>query len=127
MSSPPPTRTTSPPIQLETPAPSLPPPRLGLIVGAGAAALALLLYTFQRHGADRALLLALGLALGVTLFHARFGFTSAWRQLVSVGQGRGLQAHTLMLGVAVVLFAPILSGGIGLFGAEPSGYVAPIT
>ena len=106
---------------------SLPPPRLGIAALGSVGALALVLYALQRHGADRAVLLVLGLGLGVTLFHARFGFTSAWRQLVSVGQGRGLQAHTLMLGTAVVLFAPILSGGIGLFGGQSSGFVAPIT
>lgn len=63
----------------------------------------------------------------MTLFNARFGFTSAWRQLVAVGQGRGLQAHTLMLGITAVLFAPILAGGAALFGQEATGYVAPIT
>ena len=93
----------------------------------GLGALALAWYLFQRYGVDRALLFATGLGLGVTLYHARFGFTSAWRQLVGVGQGRGLQAHTLALGTAAVLFAPILAGGIGLFGVETAGYVAPIT
>ena len=58
----------------------------------------------------------LGLALGFTLFHSRFGFTSAWRQLVSVGQGVALRAHMLMLAVACVLYAIVLSSGIGLNG-----------
>ena len=107
-------------------APSLPAPQLGLAAAGSLGALALAWYAFQRYGPDRALLLGIGVALGVTLFHARFGFTSAWRQLVSVGQGRGLQAHTLMLGTAVVLFAPILAGGAGFFG-DASGFVAPIT
>jgi hypothetical protein len=67
----------------------------------------------------------LGLALGFTLFHSRFGFTSAWRQLVSVGQGVALRAHMLMLAVACVLFAVLLSSGIGLNGA-PKGFTNPI-
>lgn len=104
-----------------------PAPNGTVIAVGGIAALALLWYTAQRHGLDRATLLVVGVALGVTLFHARFGFTSAWRQLVSVGQGRGLQAHALMLGTAAVLFAPIIAGGVALFGVEPAGYVAPIT
>jgi uncharacterized membrane protein YedE/YeeE len=67
----------------------------------------------------------LGLALGFTLFHARFGFTSAWRQLVAVGQGVALRAHMLMLAVACVLYAIVLSTGIGLSGA-PKGFTNPV-
>lgn len=67
----------------------------------------------------------LGLALGFTLFHSRFGFTSGWRQLVAVGQGAAIRAHMLMLGVATVLFAVIFATGIGLSG-DPKGYVNPV-
>ncbi len=105
----------------------LPAPEARAVTIGGLGALALAWYAFQRYGIDRAVLFVIGLGLGVALFHARFGFTSAWRQLVSVGQGRGLQAHTLLLGTSAVLFAPILAGGVGWFGTEPAGYVAPIT
>jgi uncharacterized membrane protein YedE/YeeE len=82
----------------------------------------------QRTGGTRALwLYVLGLALGVALFHSRFGFTSAWRRLVTVGQGRALRAHILMLGVACVLFAPILSGLVGFGGPKPVGNIEPIS
>ena len=67
----------------------------------------------------------LGLALGFVLFHSRFGFSSAWRQLVSVGQGVTLRAHMLMLAVASVGFAVLLSRGWSLHGA-PHGYVQPV-
>ncbi|MGP4018169.1 YeeE/YedE family protein [Saccharopolyspora sp. 5N708] len=69
-------------------------------------------------------LYALGLALGLVLFHSRFGFTSAWRQLVTVGQGRAIRAHMLMLGAACLLFAVILGSGVSLSGT-PAGTVAP--
>ncbi|MET0188291.1 MAG: YeeE/YedE family protein [Pseudonocardia sediminis] len=68
---------------------------------------------------------ALGIALGFTLFHSRFGFTSGWRQLVAVGQGAAIRAHMLMLGVASVLFAVILAGGFGLAG-DPRGLTGPV-
>ncbi|GAA1836640.1 YeeE/YedE family protein [Pseudonocardia ailaonensis] len=68
---------------------------------------------------------ALGLALGFTLFHSRFGFTSGWRQLVAVGQGAAIRAHMIMLGTATVLFGVIFATGIGLSG-EPKGLVAPV-
>ncbi len=71
-------------------------------------------------------LLALGLSFGVALYHARFGFTSAWRRLVAVGQGEGLRAHALMLAVASLLFAPILAAGVGLFGQTPEANVSPL-
>jgi uncharacterized membrane protein YedE/YeeE len=67
----------------------------------------------------------LGLALGFTLFHSRFGFTSAWRQVVAVGQGVALRAHMLMLAVACVLFSVVLSTGVGLSGA-PKGFSNPV-
>jgi hypothetical protein len=67
----------------------------------------------------------LGVALGFTLFHSRFGFSSAWRQLVAVGQGVTLRAHMLMLATASVLFTVLLAGGWGLTGT-PHGFVQPV-
>lgn len=105
---------------------SLPRPRLGvaavglLLIGALAVAV------FAGQGAEQGVLLVVGLALGVALYHARFGFTSAWRRLVSVGQGDGLRAHLLMLAAASLLFAPILAAGAGLFGNQAAGNVAPL-
>lgn len=107
--------------------PSLSPTQTRVLVLGGLAALAFLVHLGTSQGAARAVLGGLGLALGVTLFHSRFGFTSAWRQLVAVGQGRALQAHMLMLAIAVVLFSLIISGGSGFFGTTPGGFVAPIT
>ena len=82
-------------------------------------------YLAATHGVKQAGLLALGIGLGVALFHARFGFTSAWRQLVSVGQGRGLRAHTVLLGTTATFFAIIFTTGIG-FGVTPEPSVDPI-
>ena len=70
-------------------------------------------------------LLVLGGALGLTLYHAMFGFTSAWRVFIADGRGAGLRAQMLMLGIATVLFLPALSEGT-LFGRGIVGAVAPI-
>lgn len=83
-------------------------------------------YLATNHGAKQAVLFALGIGLGVALFHARFGFTSAWRQLVSVGQGRGLRAHTVLLGTTAALFAVVLATGAGFGGVSPQPSVDPI-
>jgi uncharacterized membrane protein YedE/YeeE len=87
---------------------------------------ALLVLTYATEGLAQAALLALGLGLGFALFHARFGFTSAWRQLVAVGQGKALRAHTLLLGATTVLFAPFLAAGVSPTGTDVTGYVSPV-
>lgn len=71
-------------------------------------------------------LFIIGLALGATLLHARFGFTSAFRRLMSVGNVQGLQAHMLMLAIATTLFAIILGTGFSFTGVTPQGYVFPV-
>ena len=101
-------------------------PRWG-VAGIGLALIgALALAVFGGEGAQQGVLLVTGLALGVALYHARFGFTSAWRRLVAVGQGDGLRAHVLMLAVASTIFAPILAAGAGLFGNSATPNVSPL-
>src|SRR5271168_4516918 len=84
------------------------------VLGAGALALGDA-YTW-RQGA----LFLLGGALGIVLYHALFGFTSAWRVFIADGRGAGLRAQVLMLAVAVVLFFPALAHGT-LFGQPVHG------
>lgn len=71
--------------------------RLGPLAVSGLLAAALTAYVWSAHGAEPGVLLLLGLGLGIALFHSRFGFTSAWRQLIAVDNGAGLRAHTLLL------------------------------
>src|SRR5436190_10498067 len=86
-----------------------------------AAALALAQYYTWRQGA----LFLLGGALGVVLYHALFGFTSAWRVFIANGRGAGLRAQMLMLAVAVVLFFPALAEG-SLFGQPVHGELGAV-
>jgi uncharacterized membrane protein YedE/YeeE len=102
------------------------PPQLGVTAAGALAALGLGWLILERSGQTTALLFAIGLALGFVLFHSRFGFTSAWRQLVAVRQGKGLRAHMLMIAVAATLFAPILAGGVAWQGAPAEASLAPI-
>lgn len=97
------------------------------VAAVGLALIVVLAYAiFATQDLRMGVLLALGLSFGVALYHARFGFTSAWRRLVAVGQGEGLRAHALMLAVASLLFAPILAAGVGLFGQTPEANVSPL-
>jgi uncharacterized membrane protein YedE/YeeE len=75
-------------------------------------------------GGKQVLLLIVGAALGLTLYHAAFGFTSAWRVFITQRRGAGLRAQMVMLAVAVVLFFPALGAG-SLFGSPVTGLVAP--
>lgn len=101
-------------------------PQLGVAAFGFALIVALAYAVFATQDVRMGVLLALGLLFGVALYHARFGFTSAWRRLVAVGQGEGLRAHALMLAVASLLFAPILAAGLGFFGQTPEANVSPI-
>jgi len=77
------------------------------------------------HGWRQGLLYVIGGALGVTLYHASFGFTSAWRSLITDARGEGVRAQMLMLAIATVVFIPVLNAGT-LFGQPVSGAVAPV-
>ncbi|WP_142830382.1 YeeE/YedE family protein [Planococcus soli] len=101
-------------------------PQVPLIVGGLAVAALLMVYLLATQHVSQPILLIIGLLLGYTLFHARFGFTSAFRRLASVGNGQAMRSHMLMLAVAVTLFAPILAYGYSFFGTEVAGYVSPV-
>ncbi|WP_301124830.1 YeeE/YedE family protein [Streptomyces cacaoi] len=118
--SPPPTRLPAPEA---APAPAV--RRLPLAVSA-ALGLVLTGYVWAVHGAKPGILLLLGIGLGIALFHSRFGFTSAWRQLIAVGNGTGLRAHALLLGTTAVLFALVIGTGTGLFGSTPAPSGGPL-
>lgn len=106
--------------------PSLPSPQKTMIL-IGIIIIALLSFAIlNTAGLKNTMTMWVGLLLGLTLFHARFGFTSAFRRLLSVGNGEAMRAHMIMMAAACTLFAPILSMGLGFFGNDPSGYVSPV-
>jgi len=75
-------------------------------------------------GIHQSALYVVGALLGVTLYHAAFGFTSAWRVFIADGRGAGLRAQMIMLAIGVALFFPALSAG-ELFGSPVRGLVSP--
>ena len=79
----------------------------------------------QVAGLRQSALYVLGAVAGLVLYHAAFGFTSAWRVFISDRRGEGLRAQMLMLALAVVLFFPALSAGTAL-GQPVQGYVFPV-
>ncbi|MFV5507198.1 YeeE/YedE family protein [Acinetobacter sp. 197] len=81
---------------------------------------------YQIVGLNQALLFLIGGALGMTLYHASFGFTSSWRVFIKDRRGRGLRAQMIMLALAVLLFFPALGAG-ELFGNPVKGNVNPVS
>ena len=75
-------------------------------------------------GARQAALFLTGGGLGIALYHALFGFTSAWRAFLTEGRGAGLRAQMVMLALATVIFLPVIAGGT-LFGRPVAGAIAP--
>ncbi len=113
-----------------SPARPCPSPQPGLSVNALPLLFALLLWLAGAvwlnaavSGRQAALWLVGGL-MGITLYHAAFGFTSSWRVFIADRRGAGLRAQMLMLALGVVLFFPVLANGF-LWGQPVRGLVAP--
>lgn len=83
------------------------------------------LYLHQAVSGRQAALFLVGVAAGVVLYHAAFGFTSAWRVFVADGRGAGVRAQMLMLALACLVFFPTLEAGT-LLGQPVRGVVASI-
>ncbi len=83
----------------------------GLLLGAG--------------GWKLGVLFAVGWLLGMSLYHAAFGFTGAYRDAIVRRDISGVTAQLLMLAAASALFAPILAEG-RVFGHGVVGAVAPL-
>ena len=79
----------------------------------------------QIYGWRQGALYLVGGALGVALYHASFGFTSAWRVFIADRRSAGLRAQMVLLAIAVALFFPALAEG-SLFGRSVYGFVAPV-
>lgn len=91
----------------------------GAALGAGAAACAL------ASGWRTAGLFGIGALLGLSLYHAAFGFTYGFRVFLRERRGAQVRAQMLMLGAAVLVFFPALSAG-SAFGAPVRGFVFPL-
>ena len=71
------------------------------------------------------LLFLIGGLLGMTLYHASFGFTGGWRRFVVERRGRALRAQMLMIAAASVVFIPLLA--LGSANGQPlAGALAPV-
>lgn len=93
-----------------------------VIVGVCLAGAAWLLHS--SYGWRISALLVVGATAGVVLYHAAFGFTTAWRVFIADRRGEGLRAQMLMLAVTCAVFFPLLAQGEA-FGTRLEGLVQP--
>ena len=99
-------------------------PRHVAALVAAAVFASVLLVNMAGEGWRMATLFVLGILLGLTLYLTAFGFSSAYRNLLVRGETAPVRAQLLMLAIATLLFAPVLSSG-AFFGREVTGALAP--
>jgi uncharacterized membrane protein YedE/YeeE len=98
---------------------------LPLLASALLSAVALTFVGWSVDGRQAALM-GVGLFAGLALYHAAFGFTTAFRVFVVEGRGAGVRAQMLMLGLAAVVFIPLIGAGQPVFGQTLRGSTAPL-
>ncbi len=97
--------------------------RLVAALGLGAITAGALILGAERW--TQGALFAIGGLLGFTLYHAAFGFTSAYRNAILHRDISGVAAQLAMIALAMLLFAPILAEG-RVLGHGVVGAVAPL-
>jgi uncharacterized membrane protein YedE/YeeE len=78
------------------------------------------------HGWRQAALSLVGVLLGVSLYHASFGFASGYRRFLVHGDGRGVLAQLFLLLLLTLLFAPLLLTGAARGATAPLGLQAAV-
>ena len=76
--------------------------------------------TAQFGGTRNVLGVTIGLIAGFSLYHAAFGFTGAWRRIISERRGVGLRAQVVLLGLTALFTIPMIGWG------SAGGFVQPI-
>lgn len=103
---------------------ALRPAQMNIAAAAGVALAALIAAAALTQSIRMGLLALTGAALGLVLYHSVFGFTSAFRVLIANGRSAGIRAQMVMLGLACLLFFPVLAAG-QIAGHPVGGFVAP--
>ena len=66
----------------------------------------------------------IGAGAGIALYHASFGFTWAWRRIVTERRGGGLRAQMLLIAATAIVTFPLIAHGSEI-GIAARGYILP--
>jgi len=72
--------------------------------------LALSLFLQHEFNIKQSLLFLTGVGLGLSLMHALFGFTGAWRVFIRDRNSAGIRAQIWLIGLSSLLFYPVIAG-----------------
>lgn len=72
--------------------------------------LAISLLLQHEFNLKHALFFITGIAFGLTLMHAMFGFTGGWRMFIRSQHSVGVRAQILLVGFSSILFFPVVAG-----------------
>ena len=111
-------------VSLSTAALARLPPVQWPVVGIAALLLALVAWQASPLGWRMPALALIGAGLGIALYFAAFGFSSAYRRLFALGDTRGAMAHVLLLALTTLVLAPVLARG-EFMGMPVAGAIAP--
>ena len=90
-------------------------------------AVLILCFILQNHIGNRHLyVFAIGIGLGISLYHASFGFTGGWRNFIENRKSSSLRAQILMLAIAVFLFSFFINEKSWIYDGKMIGAVAPV-
>jgi uncharacterized membrane protein YedE/YeeE len=101
-------------------------PQNWVVVISSLVLLTTLVWFGQAYSFRWVILFGIATLLGITLYHASFGFSSAYRMFFLQRQTQGINSHLLLLAIGSVLFAPLLSMG-EIFGQSLGGALAPVS
>ncbi|MEH6404903.1 MAG: YeeE/YedE family protein [Sneathiella sp.] len=88
-------------------------------------AIILAAFLLSMSDGNNAWLFVVALLMGVSLYHASFGFSAAYRNLFRKGDTRGVDGQIVLLAVTMILFGPVLMKG-EMFGQSLGGAIAPV-
>ena len=93
--------------------------------GIGGVLLALVAFAaLHEAGAKQAAAVLIGGLAGLSLYHASFGFTAAWRRIVTERRGGGLRAQFVLILLTSAVSFPLIAWGAE-FGQPTFGFVFP--
>ncbi len=97
----------------------------GTVIAVAAGLLALIAVgAYSEGGMRQAVAVLIGGVAGLSLYHASFGFTSAWRRIVTEKRGAGLRAQFVLILLTSVVSFPLIAWG-SQFGWPTGGFVFP--